>query len=232
MHNTRIREALQMLLESRGRAGRRTVGGPARYLGCGAWQEKTYRERVGIHKSPTLLVLVKEVTMRVGERIALLVLWAVILVVVGGAITYAFVQALDNVTKLAVSVVGVGGVIVGAIVSHSLTIMREQEAERRRLMQQNYLVLLDRVCKYVRSNRKDEDAFDGAHLYSWIVGTPRVIGDTVAFMDNPDGKTLRYLLLTMREDIGLPTRDLESIQLKVLQPLNAPGSLGAVSART
>ena len=169
--------------------------------------------------------------MRLVERVAFIAFWALILIIVVGSVIYAFVASLDNITKLAVAVVGVGGAILGALVNHSLTLQREQEAERRRMMQQNYSVLLDRICKYVRNNRKDEDALDSAHLYSWIVGTSYVIRETVEFMDNPSTSNLRQLLMTMREDIGLSTHDLTAVELKVLQSVNAPGALGTLATR-
>ena|ERR1051326_4047798 len=113
--------------------------------------------------------------MRLTERVALLLFWTIALLVVIGATVYALFMAVDNITRVAVAVIGAAAIVVGAIINHALAVQREQEAERRRLLQQNYASILERVSKYVRSNRKDEDSLESAHLFSWIVASPRVI---------------------------------------------------------
>ena len=169
--------------------------------------------------------------MRNRESLVIVLFWIITLLVVIGAAAYALFAAVDNISKIAVAVIGAAALLVSAIVNHALAISREQEAERRKLMQQNYATLLDRVAKYVRNNRKDEDAFDSAHLFSWIVASPTVITKTIHFMDNVDDSTLRDLVNAMREDIGLPSSGLQDVQLRVMQPVAPPGSLGAIATR-
>jgi hypothetical protein len=157
--------------------------------------------------------------MKWNEDFSIAALWVVIL---GGlAVLFAFglqaaIQALGDII---VAFIGAGALLLGAILTHALTELREQRQRRAALMQTHYLDLLSRIDGLVRGSALSDD-FSKIHLTTWAVGSPDVIERTQAIADAQSGapmrKALEELVLAMRGDLGLsePT----GVELKYVFP--------------
>lgn len=148
-------------------------------------------------------------------------IWAVVLILAAWAGIYAVTSSLDAVTKVMVAVVGGAAVLLGAILTHALTSLREQKIELQRQRQTNYGILADRLVPFVRAPERS-DELTQAHLYSWVVGSPEVIDCTGRFVKTRSEDNLRALLVAMRRDIGLvelpPNTRFESSLLQQPKP--------------
>ncbi len=133
-----------------------------------------------------------------------LLLWVAVLLLFGGAIVYGVVLATAVALKIAAAVISAAALLMGAIVNHSLAMLKEQELERQRQMQQNYVALVGKIGIYLRETKATADELDSIHLLSWIYGTPQVIMATQEFMASRTSTLLRKLLVAMRKDVGLP----------------------------
>jgi hypothetical protein len=136
------------------------------------------------------------------ETLGIAALWLVIIAVVGLASWYGIHETVNAVLKIAVAIIGAAAILLGAILTHALTTLREQHLEQRRHMQENYKNLVERIAPYVR-DPKNSDDFETIHLHSWVVGSPRVVSCTQTFMAERSPDALRQLLAAMRSDLGL-----------------------------
>src|SRR5207248_2036391 len=100
--------------------------------------------------------------------------------------------------------IGAVALVLGAILTHAFTALREQRLEQLRQKQENYAQLINHIAEFVRNPNATRDTFESIHLYSWLVGSPSVIAFTQKFMKDMDDKTLENLLIAMRYDLGLP----------------------------
>ena len=150
-------------------------------------------------------------------------LWAIVLIITIGAAIYGLRETAEAVSKIVVAIIGATAILLGAIVTHALTSLREQRIEIQRQRQENYGKLLEKLATFVRDPKKEADEFTKVHLYSWVVGSAEVVESTTEFMKKRSKDNLRKLLLAMRNDVGLPgtTASLDQV---LLEP-ETPGSL-------
>src|SRR5258706_4934260 len=104
-----------------------------------------------------------------------LLLWVAVLLLFGGAIVYGVVLATAVALKIAAAVISAAALLMGAIVNHSLAMLKEQELERQRQMQQNYVALVGKIGIYLRETKATADELHSIHLLSWLYGTRQVI---------------------------------------------------------
>lgn len=109
--------------------------------------------------------------------------------------------------QIAAAIIGAGGVLLAAIVTHFLTQMREQQLEEHRTLKKNYMDILERIETLIRT-RKADGLLSVAFLQSCVVGSQNVILKAKEVLE-ADGDTkrsaaLRNLVDAMRADVGLP----------------------------
>jgi hypothetical protein len=109
------------------------------------------------------------------EDVAIAVLWGIILIVLIDAVVVGIRDTLDATSKIVVAVIG-GAVTLGAaILTHALTVLREQRLEVQRQKQLNYAALVEKLASFVRNPKTQIDEFTKVHLYSWVVGSSEVV---------------------------------------------------------
>jgi hypothetical protein len=159
---------------------------------------------------------------------SIIALWALLLVVVGGALVSGLlneaVQAMGSV--LAATITG-AVVLLGAILTHTLTELREQRMTQQREMQRNYSTILTNIADVIRKPSSTSDDFSRVHLESWVLGSRDVIRATQALLESKDPgarrAALEELVLAMRRDVGLPAVD--GLKLKSVFGPRDEGSL-------
>jgi len=155
-------------------------------------------------------------------------LMIVFLIALGGVV-YTIVIAVKGLLDLTVAIVGAAATLGGAIVTHSLTLHRDQLDAQRRLKQENYLQLLNQIDDVIRYPRRPSDNFSKIHLASWISGSEKVVLATQELLDASDPEArlrfLNQLVLAMRKDIGLDKLSSELKLEGIFLPLSEPDSL-------
>lgn len=143
-----------------------------------------------------------------GEDISIVVLWVIILSVVGLIAYQAFGPLIQAAGNVLAAIVSGGALLIGGILTHALTEIREQRSAQRQRMQENYAKILDRIDKVIRNPNSPDDSFSKIILESWVVGSSAVIKHTQSLKDCKDDETRRALLenivKAMRADLGLP----------------------------
>ena len=142
------------------------------------------------------------------EDYAIVLIWVVIIIALVALIGFGFKVVIDAFGDILVAVISVIGIVIGGILTHALTELREQRASQQREMQRNYFNLLSNIDEIIRAPGPVSDEFAMIHLKSWVIGSPEAIRDTQSLMAaaTPEDKKskLTDLLRTMRKDIGLP----------------------------
>jgi hypothetical protein len=142
-----------------------------------------------------------------GEDIAIIVLWAVIVLVIALVAYNAPVPLIQAAGQVFAAVVSGGALLLGGILTHTLTQMREQRLIQRQRMQDNYAKLLAKIGDVIRKPENPSDEFSTIHLESWVVGSPEVIQETknllAANTDQSRKDALQALVYAMRRDTGL-----------------------------
>jgi len=154
------------------------------------------------------------------ENAAIAVLWLLTL----GVAVWAAIKTISLLAQFGPAVIAAAATLLAAILTHTLTDVRQQRMEQQKQKQSNYAELLEIAAKYVRNPSDHRDKLDTAHLYSWVVGSSEVIRATQEFTDNRDDVALRKLLDAMREDIGLSGVP-NDVQPKVFPPPQQAESL-------
>jgi hypothetical protein len=144
-----------------------------------------------------------------GEEIAIVVLWATILFVIGLVAVNALEPLVQAAGQVFAAVVSGGALLLGGILTHTLTQFREQRLSQRQRMQENYAKLLEKVGTIIRDPENLSDDFSTIHLESWVVGSPQVIQKTKELLNATDEgarkAALQALVYAMRADMGLQT---------------------------
>ncbi len=134
-------------------------------------------------------------------------LW-VLLLVVGAALWQNLGSVIDAIGDVAAAFISALAVLIGAILTHALTQLREQNNAQLFEKQRNYLKLLDRIDDVIRRPEAVSDSFSKAHLESWVVGSPEVVKLTQSLLESEEKEQKRTaivsLLAQMRTEVGLP----------------------------
>ena len=69
------------------------------------------------------------------EGMVIVLLWIIVSLISALAIIYGLRLAIESTVKLAVSVIGAAAVLLGGILTHALTQLREQRLEQQRAKQ-------------------------------------------------------------------------------------------------
>lgn len=141
------------------------------------------------------------------EDIGILVLWVVLVTVLVTALAFGLPSVIETLGDVAVAVIGAAAVLLGGILTHALTVIREQRLEQQREKQRHYAELLKVIDELVRKPGAFSDEVAKVHLASWVVGSATVVRQTHALVHAKTAKerteALKALLLAMRRDIGL-----------------------------
>jgi len=147
------------------------------------------------------------------KNIALGIAWAIMVGAIACTITLALSQAVAELIKLGAAIIGAASIIMVAILNHATAVIRAEESEKRRAKQENYRKVVERLAKYVGSQRDDHDFFESAHLETWVYGSSQVVELAQDFMDKCGNDRIKKLLLAMRKDIGLDLEGLENLEV-------------------
>jgi len=134
----------------------------------------------------------------------------ILFIIVVGLAVWGFIEALYVASAYAPPVIAAFATVYIAFLNHSLAVQREDEKQQKKEKQENYKQLINIFSEIVR-NPGPNDSLDTIHLYSWVVGSENVIRSTQKFVDEKDDKSLRELLVVMRDEIGLekPSKELK-----------------------
>jgi hypothetical protein len=129
-------------------------------------------------------------------------MWLVVVVI----LIWASFSILDALSKYAPPIIAALASIYVAMLNHALTQQREIQLQHQKEKQNNYENLLKVVCDLIR-DPNNKDIWDTIHLYSWVVGSNDVVRKTQEFSEKKDEESLKSLLVSMRNDIGLEKID-------------------------
>jgi flagellar motor component MotA len=82
------------------------------------------------------------------------VLWAIVIGVTIGTAWYGFRVVAEPISKIIVAIIGAAAILLGAILTHALTTLREQKIELQRQRQTNYASILEKLTPYVRDPKR------------------------------------------------------------------------------
>ena len=141
---------------------------------------------------------------------SIVALWTLLLVVLGVATWTGVVNATVEAFGTAVAAIISGAVLLlGAILTHALTQLREQRMVQQREMQRNYSAVLSRIGDVIRRSGAS-DEFSQVHLESWVLGSDEVVDATQRVLKATPAErveALEALVKAMRKDVGLPKID-------------------------
>lgn len=104
---------------------------------------------------------------------------------------------------------------------------RELDLAAKKIKQDNYTRILEKLAPYIRNPTAAGDEFTTAYLHAWVVGSIDVLREVDEFLKKRDWKSLDRLLGAMREDLALELGEslegLSSIDLFPTPP--SPGGL-------
>jgi len=145
------------------------------------------------------------------QDVAIALLWAAILIVIGLVVRYALGPLLQATAQVLAAVVSAMAIILGGILTHAFTQIREQDLAQRKTQQENYKTLLAKIDQVIRTPNSPNDEFVKVHLESWVVGSAEVIQYTRELLDSttPEKRkeALEQLLKAMRKDVGLSSTE-------------------------
>jgi flagellar motor component MotA len=157
-------------------------------------------------------------------------LWAVMILIVGSAVVYGLKTNFDAISKIMVAVIGGAAVLLGAILTHVLAGLREQQQALQRQKQENYKALVEKLTPFVRNPKRQIDDFTATYLQAWVIGDPDVVKMAALFMESPGEKELTQLLNAIRQDIGLAESDAKLGP--ILGPVDPEPTPGALKSTT
>ena len=128
-----------------------------------------------------------------------LALYVVLMAVVG----YLAIQLLGAAVDIIVAVFGVVGSLVVSVFKYSADRVKEQESEALKIKRANYQKLLKTIGEFA-TNVELKHKLMVVHTESWAFANAGVVEKTAKFLEKPSQDALKQLLITMREDIGLP----------------------------
>lgn len=128
-----------------------------------------------------------------------LALYVVLMAVVG----YLAIQLLGAAVDIIVAVFGVVGSLVVSVFKYSADRVKEQENEALKIKRANYQKLLEAIGEFA-TNVEAKHKLMVVHTESWAFANAGVVEKTAKLLEKPSQDTLKQLLITMREDIGLP----------------------------
>ena len=118
------------------------------------------------------------------------------------------IQALGNVIAAVISALAV---LVGAILTHALTAIRDQRNKQLSEKQKNYSRLINNINEIVWNPQVTSDNFSMIHLESWIVGSSEVVKLTQSLLEaktrGERRAAIKALLTQMRSEVGLSKLD-------------------------
>lgn len=92
---------------------------------------------------------------------------------------------------------------------------RELELAERKVKQENYYRILERLSTYIYEPRAGSDTFATAFLQTWVSGSIAVVEAIDAFQKNPSYPALDALLHAMRDDLTLEGEGSDHFRLSV-----------------
>jgi hypothetical protein len=117
-------------------------------------------------------------------------------------------SAIEAAAEVLAAIVSAAALLLGGILTHALTVIREQHLQQQREKQKNYERLIESIDKVIRKPGPTSDDFAKIHLESWVVGSPDVIKHTQELLVGKEPserkKAVEELLLSMMKDLGLP----------------------------
>jgi hypothetical protein len=134
-----------------------------------------------------------------------LAIYVVLMAVVG----YLAIQLLGAAVDIIVAVFGVVGSLVVSVFKYSADRVKEQENEALKIKRANYQKLLEAIGEFT-TNVEAKHKLMVVHTESWAFANAGVVEKTGDFLAKPSQDTLKQLLISMRQDIGLP--DLTNIE--------------------
>jgi len=160
-----------------------------------------------------------------GARIAQAILWFAIL----GATLYMAIHGLsvivDSTSKIVAAILtGLFG-LVGAYVTHVLSVQSQRDAERLRRKQDCYAEIMQRLVPYIRSKGEGADELAPAVLYSYVVADETVAKAICDFTKSRTSDKLDEIVESMRKDLGMPSLNGVAPTTGLLPP---PSSVGKI----
>ncbi len=137
------------------------------------------------------------------SNLALAVLWAAIIGVTLYMLFYGLSVVVEATSKIVVAVLTGTFALVGAYVTHVLSIQKEREAEALRRKQERYAAILEGLVPYIRAKGADSDAFATAVLHAYVVGNRHVAEAIHQFIKERTSQNLDSIVHFMREDLGM-----------------------------
>lgn len=115
---------------------------------------------------------------------------------------WASFKLMITFSEIGLGVVAAFAIVFAALLSHFLNQQKEIRLLQQIEKQRNYEKLLIVLSEFIR-NPHEKDSLDSVQLYSWIVGSVKVVEKTKRFVREIDGNSLKSLLDEIRIDIGL-----------------------------
>jgi hypothetical protein len=165
------------------------------------------------------------------------ILAASLLLTAVGAAAYGLIVLTNVAKEILVAVIAAAASLLSAVFAYVFqrnkelelaSVQRDRELEiiQRKTMQENYTRVLEKLAPYVRNPNQGGDDFTTAHLFTWVVGSPKVVGLTSLFIHERTPENLDALLLAMRSDLALESWRLDEATTSGLFPV--PPSLGGL----
>jgi hypothetical protein len=170
-----------------------------------------------------------------GQRIAAAILTLVLLSIAIGAAAYGFIVFATLAKEILVSVIAGVASLLAVVFTYVFqrarelelaSIVREKDLElaqvarakelemaERKLKQENYARILERLAPFVRQPDKAGDDFTTAYLYTWICGSADVVVLTNTFLKERNFTSLDNLLKAMRREFRLDNIKIHNVSL-------------------
>ena len=154
------------------------------------------------------------------EDVFIVVLWGALIGILG-LILYNFRDAIAALGSVAAATVSALALLLGAILTHALTEIREQRTRQMLERQKNYLKLIENIGVLIRAPDSWKDEFSKIYLESCVLGSQEVVtllrnfSDELLIDNGEDNdkvrkrEALKLILIRMRSEVGLGNNDLE-----------------------
>src|SRR5438552_980664 len=158
----------------------------------------------------------------------------VFLLIVVGAAGYGLIVLVGAAKEILVVVIVVSASLLSAIFGYVFqrnkelemaAVQRNKELElaQRKVMQDNYSRILERLAPYIRNPKQSSDDFSTAHLFTWVTGSAEVVRLSSTFMKAKDPESLDELLRAMRKDLMFyDSGSLQGVTTRELFPVPEP----------
>jgi len=144
------------------------------------------------------------------QDILIVLLWVVLMIafIIGALFIKDILLALGDIV---VAVIAGIVTLTAAILTHALTISKEQESRKVMEKQKNYLKIIDNLERVIRNESNPDDVFSKIHIESWVVASSEVVSLTNKLMGAQDADSRRNYLIKlleqMREELGMDKVD-------------------------